>query len=162
MAIATPSPQRPLRADAERNRARLLEAARVLFAERGLDVTMDEIAHRAGVGVGTAYRRFGSRDERMGALFEERMEEYVAIAEEALREPEPWDGLVGFLERSTAMQAADRGLKDLVFAHSHALARVMRVRERVLPLVEQLVERAQAAGALRADLSARDMPLISL
>src|SRR3954454_18164284 len=162
MAIGTPAPERPLRADAERNRARLLDAARRLFAERGLEVTMDEIAHRAGVGVGTAYRRFGSRDELIGALFEARMEEYVALAEEALGQPEPWQGLVGFLERSTAMQAADRGLKDLVFSHSHALERVTRVRRRILPLVEALVQRAQAAGELRADLSARDMPLISL
>jgi len=161
MAIVPP-PGRPLRRDAERNRARLLEAARVLFAERGLEVTMDEVAHHAGVGVGTAYRRFGSRDELIGALFEQRMEEYVALAEAALTEPEPWHALVGFLERSTAMQAADRGLKDLVFSHGHALERVARVRGRVLPLVEALVERAKAAGALRPDVTARDMPLISL
>jgi len=161
MAVAPPS-HRPLRRDAERNRARLLEAARILFADRGLDVTMDEIAHHAGVGVGTAYRRFGSRHELVGALFEARMEEYVALAEDALREPDPWRGLAGFLERSTAMQAADRGLKDLVFSHVHALERVARVRRRIMPLVEQLVERAQAAGALRGDLAAGDMPLIGL
>src|SRR3954451_22140120 len=125
MAIPLPSPQRPLRADAERNRARLLEAARELFAERGIDVTMDDIAHHAVVGVGTAYRRFGSRDELIGALFEARMEEYVALAEDALREPDAWAALAGFLERSTAMQAADRGLKDLVFSHGHALDRVV-------------------------------------
>src|SRR4051812_865828 len=162
MGIGSPAPERPLRADAERNRTRLLDAARELFAERGLDVTMDEIAHHAGVGVGTAYRRFGSRDELIGALFEARMGEYVALAEDALAEPDAWAALARFLERSTAMQAADRGLKDLVFSHGHALERVARVRARLLPLVEQLVERAQAAGELRADLSARDMPLISL
>jgi len=162
MAIGSPAPGRPLRADAERNRERLLEAARTLFAERGLDVTLDEIAHRAGVGVGTAYRRFGNRDELIGALFEARMEEYVALAEAALRERDAWRALTRFLERSTAMQAADRGLKDLVFSHGHALDRVARVRERLLPMVERLVERAQAAGALRPDLSGRDMPLISL
>jgi AcrR family transcriptional regulator len=162
MAIGSPAPGRPLRADAERNRTRLLDAARALFAERGLDVTMDEIAHHAGVGVGTAYRRFGSRDELIGALFEARMEEYVALAEDALREPDAWAALAGFLERSTAMQAADRGLKDLVFSHGHALDRVTRVRARMLPLVEQVVERAQAAGTLRPDVSAQDIPLVSL
>src|SRR3954452_25583966 len=128
MAIGHPVPGRPLRADAERNRTRLLDAARELFAERGLDVSMDEIAHHAGVGVGTAYRRFGSRDELIGALFEARMEEYVALAEDALREPDAWVALTGFLERSLAMQAADRGLKDLVFSHGRARGRVTRVR----------------------------------
>src|SRR4051794_14406320 len=162
MAIGSPAPERPLRADAERNRTRLLEAARALFAERGLDVTMDEIAHHAGVGVGTAYRRFDNRDELIGALFEQRMEEYVALAEDALREPDAWAAFAGFLERSLAMQAADRGLKDLLFSHRHALDRVARVHARMLPLVEAILERAQAAGALRPDVSARDLPLISL
>src|SRR3954454_16127075 len=152
MVIGHPVPGRPLRADAERNRARLLDAARELFAERGLDVSMDEIAHHAGVGVGTASRRFGSRDELIAALFEAREEEYVALAEDALREPDAWAALARFLEPSIAMQAADRGLKDLVFSHGHALDRVARVRSRMLPLVETIVERAQAAGVLRADL----------
>src|SRR3954452_19270820 len=162
MALGSPAPQRPLRADAERNRARLLDAARELFAQRGLDVSMDEIAHQAGVGVGTAYRRFGSRDELIGALFEARMEDYVALAEDALVEPDAWAGFTGFLERSLAMQAADRGLKDLLFSHGHALERVERVRTRILPMVEAIVERARAAGALRPDVSARDLPLMSL
>jgi AcrR family transcriptional regulator len=162
MAIGSPAPERPLRADAERNRTRLLEAARELFAERGLEVSMDEIAHHAGVGVGTAYRRFGSRDELIGALFEARMEEYVALAEQAVREPDAWRALTGFLERSLAMQAADRGLKELLFSHGQALERVERVRERILPLVDGLVDRAHAAGALRADVTARDLPLVSL
>src|SRR4051812_1838128 len=162
MAIGTPAPERPLRADAERNRARLLDAARRLFAERGLEVTMDEIAHRAGVGVGTAYRRFGSRDELIGALFEARMEEYVALASEALGEPDAWRALTGFLERSLGMQAADRGLKELLFTHGHALERVERVRQRILPMVDLLVGRARASGALRADVTGRDLPLVSL
>jgi AcrR family transcriptional regulator len=162
MGIGSPAPERPLRADAERNRTRLLDAARELFAERGLDVTMDEIAHHAGVGVGTAYRRFGSRDELIGALFEARMEEYVALADQALGEPDAWLALTGFLERSLAMQAADRGLKELLFTHGHALDRVERVRERILPMVDRLVGRAHAAGALRADVTGRDLPLVSL
>jgi len=162
MALGSPAPGRPLRADAERNRGRLLDAARELFAERGLDVSMDEIADHAGVGVGTAYRRFGSRDELIGALFEARMEDYVALAEDALVEPDAWAGFTGFLERSLAMQAADRGLKDLLFSHGHALERVERVRTRILPMVERLVARAHEAGALRQDVSGRDLPLVSL
>jgi AcrR family transcriptional regulator len=162
MAIGSPAPERPLRADAERNRTRLLDAARELFADRGLEVSMDEIAHHAGVGVGTAYRRFGSRDELIGALFEARMEEYVALAEQALGEPDAWRALTGFLERSLGMQAADRGLKELLLSHGHALRRVEGVRERILPVVDRLVDRAHAAGALRADVTGRDLPLVSL
>jgi AcrR family transcriptional regulator len=153
---------RPLRRDAERNRARLLEAARELFAQRGLEVTMDDIAHAAGVGVGTAYRRFRSRDELVAALFEARMQQYVDLAGEALEEPDAWVGLTGFLERSVAMQAADRGLRDLLTGHAHTSNAVLRIRRRILPVVEQLVERAIAAGQLRPDVTTLDMPIISL
>jgi AcrR family transcriptional regulator len=154
--------ERPLRRDASRNRERVLAAARELFAERGLDVTMDEIARRAGLGVGTVYRRFRHRDEIIGALFEDRMLAYVALAEEALADPDPWAGLVGFLERSLTMQAADRGLKQLLMRQGHAHDRVARVRERVMPLIEQLVARAQHAGALRSDVGVLDLPVLSL
>jgi AcrR family transcriptional regulator len=154
--------ERPLRADASRNRERILEAARELFAARGLDVTMDEIAHHAGVGVGTVYRRFRHRDEIVAALFEQRMVDYAALAEEAAADPDAWNGLVTFLERSLAMQAADRGLKELLVGHGHADERVVRVRERVMPVIERLVERAHEAGALRADVGALDLPMVSL
>ena len=154
--------ERPLRRDAERNRERLLAAARLLFAERGLDVSMDDIADRAGGGVGTAYRRFRNRDELIDALFEDRMAQFVALAEEALGEPDPWGALTGFLERSIAMQAADRGFKELVVGHHSACDRVATVRERMLPLVRRLVERARDAGELRADVSELDVPLFSV
>jgi AcrR family transcriptional regulator len=153
---------RPLRADASRNRERILEAARELFAERGLEVTMDEIARHAGVGVGTVYRRFRHRDEIVAALFEQRMADYAALADEAAADPDAWHGLVTFLERSLAMQAADRGLKELLVGHSHGDERVVRVRQRVLPVVEGLVARAQQAGTLRADIGALDLPMVSL
>src|SRR3954466_15110906 len=99
--------QRPLRADAARNRARLLAAAKTVFAERGLDATMDEVARRAGVGVGTAYRRFRNRDDLIAALFEERLDEFMEILDTALADPDPWRGLSAFLERWMEMQAAD-------------------------------------------------------
>jgi AcrR family transcriptional regulator len=112
--------------------------------------------------VGTAYRRFRSREEIVGALFEERMQQYVDLASDALEEPDPWLGLTGFLERSVAMQAADRGLKDLLTSHANTPEALVRIREQILPLVQQLVDRAREAGALRADVEARDMPLVSL
>jgi AcrR family transcriptional regulator len=159
---ASAEPPRSLRRDASRNRERLLEAARPLFAERGLNVTMDEIARSAGVGVGTAYRRFGNRDELICALFEERMLEYVALAEDAVTQPDAWEALETFLERSVAMQAADRGLHDLLIGNARALERVARIRDRMLPLIDQLVRRAQEAGDVRPDITLTDMPLLSL
>src|SRR3954466_6318603 len=93
MAGTTPS-ARPLRADAERNRQRLIDAARELFAERGLDATLDDIAQRAGVGVGTAYRRFADKDELIDALFEQELAGIVEIADAAAAHEDPWEGLL--------------------------------------------------------------------
>src|SRR5947209_17258288 len=94
----------PLRRDAARNRERLLAAASELFAERGLNVTLNDIAHHAGVGVGTAYRRFANKEEVIDALFEQRLESLAGVAHEALDDPDAWRGLVMFLERAMHMQ----------------------------------------------------------
>jgi AcrR family transcriptional regulator len=91
-------------------------------------VSLDEIARRAGVGVGTAYRRFANRDEVIGALFEDRLADYAALADEALADPDAWTGLATFLERSLAMQAADRGLKELLLSDRRTRERIARVR----------------------------------
>src|SRR4051794_3166661 len=95
---------RPLRKDAALNRDRLLAAASELFAERGLDVTLNDIAHRAGVGVGTAYRRFANKEEVIEALFEERLQQVADLAHQALDDLDPWHGLVTFLSESLHMQ----------------------------------------------------------
>ena len=150
------------RPDAARNRERVLVAARELFAERGLDVSMDEIARHAGVGVGTAYRRFENREALVEALFEDRIADYVALAETALGDPDPWHGLVTYIESSVAMQAADRGLKDLLMRQPHTLERMARLREQMLPRLEEVVARAHRAGALRPDVGVLDLPLLSL
>jgi AcrR family transcriptional regulator len=153
---------RPLRRDASLNRERIVAAARELFAERGLEVTMDEIARRAGVGVGTVYRRFPRREEIIQALFEQRMEDYLALTERSLADPDPWHGLVEFCEQGLAMQAADRGLKELLAGHGHGGESGARMRARLIPLVERLVARAQEAGVLRPDVGALDLPMVSL
>ena len=158
MAIAP----RPLRADAARNRARLLAAAREVFAERGLDATMDEVARRAGVGVGTAYRRFRNRDDLIAALFEERLEEFMAILDAALADDDPWRGLSGFLERSMEMQAEDRGFKELMLQSAEGPERMRRFRAQIRPLVGELVRRARDAGELRPDVVEDDIVLVSL
>lgn len=152
---------RPLRADAERNRARLMEAARTLFAERGLDVSMDDIAAAAGVGVGTAYRRFANREELVNALFDEQIETMVANAETAAAAEDAWEGLVGFLQGSLRMQAANRGLKQLVFSSAEGREKVHAMRARMLPLVSGVIDRAHAAGVLREDFTIQDLPVLN-
>ncbi len=154
--------QRPLRADAARNRARLLAAAKELFAARGLDATMDEVARRAGVGVGTAYRRFRNRDDLIAALFEERLDEFMASLDEALADEDAWRGLSRFLERSMEMQAEDRGFKELLLQSNEGRERVRLFRARIRPLVAELVRCARDAGELRADVVEDDVLLVSL
>jgi AcrR family transcriptional regulator len=155
-------PERPLRRDAERNRRRILQAAGEVFAERGLGVTMDDIAERADVGVGTVYRRFPEKELLVEALFEVRLEELVSMAQQALADDDPWEALVGFLERGQALQASNRGLKELMLSTRYGRERVACVRERMAPLAEALVERAQACGALRPDVEGTDLPLIQV
>jgi AcrR family transcriptional regulator len=156
------NPGRPLRRDAERNRRRILQAAGEVFAERGLGVTMDDIAERADVGVGTVYRRFPEKELLVEALFEDRIEELVSLAQQALAEADPWEALVGFLERGQALQASNRGLKELLLSTRYGRERVTCVRERIAPLADALVERAQASGQLRPDVEGTDLPLIQV
>jgi len=156
----TGGPEPKLRADAARNRERILVAAAEAFAEGGLAVTMDEIARRAGVGVGTVYRRFPDKELLIDALFEQRIADLVALAEEACEATGAWDGLVRFFEGSLALQAADRGLKEVVLSSIHGQSRVARARARIAPIVEVLLERAQAEGDVRPDVAAPDLGLI--
>jgi AcrR family transcriptional regulator len=153
---------RPLRADAERNRQRILEAAAEVFAERGLGATLDDIAHRAGVGVGTVYRRFPDKEQLIDALFEERIEEMVAVAEAGLAHPDPLAGLVHFFERGLELQSCDRGLKELMHNAGLGAKRTTHARSRMAPRVVALVARAQESGQLRADVAGPDVPLITL
>src|SRR3954466_3762551 len=117
-----------LRADAERNRRRILDAAAELFAEKGLAVGLDEIARRAGVGVGTAYRRFASKDELVEALFEERIAQVAQLAEDALEADDPWEGFAGFFEGAVGLHVANRAVKELMFTHGDAYERVGEAR----------------------------------
>jgi AcrR family transcriptional regulator len=156
------SVERPLRADAERNRRRIMEAAAELFAERGLAVSMDDIAAHAGVGVATVYRRFPDKELLIDALFEARLDMLVATAEEALAHPDPWAGFVGFFERFLEVQAADRGVKEILSSSAHGAARVARARGRIVPVVTALVDRVQAAGELREDYHATDTPVLHI
>jgi AcrR family transcriptional regulator len=151
----------PLRADAERNRQRLLAAAKDLFATRGLDVTLDDVARHAGVGTGTAYRRFPNKDALIDALMVDRIAELGAIAEECLGEPDPWVGLRSYFERALALQASDRGLKQVLFSSGRGRERSDQARLKIAPVVTRLVRRAKEAGVVRADIDTSDVPLIN-
>ena len=105
---------RPLRVDAERNRVRIVGAAQAAFAEHGLDVPLEDVAEDAGVGIATLYRRFPTRDDLIAACFERRLADYARLAEEALEAPDGWSGFCAYVEQVCAMQAADRGLKDVL------------------------------------------------
>lgn len=149
--------ERPLRRDAERNRERLLAAASDVFAERGLDVTMHDIAAHAGLGVGTAYRRFANKQEIIEALFEQRLDRVAALANEALREPDAWRGLATYLERVLQLQLEDRGLTDIINNPHLGQDRADEARNRITPLLDAIVERARDQGTLRRDFSTTDI-----
>jgi AcrR family transcriptional regulator len=153
---------RPLRADAERNRARILAAAAEVFAERGLDVSLDEIAAHAGVGVGTVYRRFPDKDALIDALFEEKIDRAVELADRALEIEDPWEAFTTFMRGMCRMQAGDRGFKDALLVRDRGRERVAGARERIAPRAMQLLTRAQEAGAIRPDLGPFDVPMLNL
>jgi AcrR family transcriptional regulator len=162
MSTAPELADRPLRRDAERNRQRILAAAGELFTERGLGVTLDDIARHAGVGVGTVYRRFPDKEVLIDALFEQRLEAMCVIAAESLADPDAWNGLVHFFERGCELQARDRGLKELLACNTHGGGCLAEPRERLRVLVTEIFDRAKAAGVVRADADPYDAPLIHI
>jgi AcrR family transcriptional regulator len=150
----------PLRKDAQRNRERLVEAARAVFAERGLDVALDEVARRAGVSIGTLYNRFPTRADLVAAVFADRRETLIEIAERALAMDDAWAGFVHFVEQVCRMQAADRGFNDLS-ARSLPQAAPTPDHLRGYELMTEIVERAKRSGALRPDFVLADMAFVT-
>jgi AcrR family transcriptional regulator len=153
---------RPLRKDAERNRQRILAAASEVFAQSGLAASLDAVAERAGVGVGTVYRRFPDKEALIDALFEARIDEIVQIATECAQNDDPWDALTCFLDRAITLHGSDKALKEIVFSTAHGHERVATARDRIKPLVANIIDRAQQAGALRDDFDITDTPVIQL
>jgi AcrR family transcriptional regulator len=154
------SPSRPLRKDAERNRQRILAAAAEVFAARGLEVTLDDIAAHAGVGVGTVYRRFKDKDELIDAVFERHLDQVAALASDALEAAGAWEGLTTYLEGSLQMQLEDRGFTEILYSRSGR--RLDVARERLPAITEAVVDRARREGAVRQDLERTDLVFIQL
>jgi AcrR family transcriptional regulator len=145
-----------LRRDAARNRAALISAGRDVFAERGPDAPLEEIARRAGVGIGTLYRHFPTRDALVEVIFAEHFDDVVAAAEAAAADDDAWRGLARFLERLLDLQSQNLPLRS-VFLRLPASPAIVERRKLIRPLLERLVERARTQGAVRADLTVGDL-----
>jgi AcrR family transcriptional regulator len=148
-----------LRSDARRNRERILVAARKEFTEHGLDVHMEHIARSAGVGVGTVYRHFPSKDQLLGALADERFAGFAEAAREALEDPDAWSGFSRLLRHCARVVDEDRAISQALDQHAdlcHASAQKTNLTE----LTGRLIADAQAQGALRRDFSVDDIPSV--
>lgn len=155
--VTTTTEKAPQRADARRNRRRVLDAARLLFAERGLDVPMDEIAAAAGVGVGTVYRHFPNKEELLSALVDYRFSILAEAAREALEDPDPWNGFADFMRRSAKLMVDDRGVSEAMDQRA-AMCDEAASRAELVELSDRLLRRAQEAGAVRPDVVQADIP----
>jgi AcrR family transcriptional regulator len=151
-----------LRSDAQDNRDRVLEAARELFAESGLGVTMRQIARRAGVGPATLYRRFPTKQDLVLEAFTDELGACSAIVLKAAADPDPWRGFCSVIERVTALSARNQGFTDAFMAEypdaiDFAAHRVALTRE-----IAAISRRAIAAGDLRGDFVLDDFMLVLL
>lgn len=149
------------RADAERNRRALIDAAIEVFGSRGLDATVAEIAHRAGVGQGTAFRHFPTKEHLIAAIVRDVLDRITAKAVELLDEPDPLVALRELMHAGSAMMVGNHGFKDAT-ANSPVLEEpeVEEAHERLLAITAQLLSRAQEAGRVRTDLTPEDIPLL--
>jgi AcrR family transcriptional regulator len=157
----TPPNERVLRSDAERNRRRVLDAAQALFRERGLDVGVAEIAQRAGVGRGTLFRNFPTKQDLIAAIVIERMNEATAYARTLLDAPDPGEALFGFLEEMVGPQQLDsRALFDAIGDTFLANQEIRAAHADVVAGLDDLLTRAKEAGAVRSDVGAMDVLIL--
>ena len=161
--MSTPQPTtapRRLRADAIRNRAKVLDAARTAFAEHGAEAQMEDIARRASVGVGTVYRHFPTKQALREALVEASFDEKIAKVRTLLDEPDPWRALERCFELCAATQERDRAWTAALASMAGGTLAGPREHQHheLIALEEELIARAKAAGVVREDLVAADMP----
>jgi AcrR family transcriptional regulator len=150
------------RADAARNHQRLIDAAAEVFAARGLDATLDDIARHAGVNVATAYRHFANKHELAREFLRQCVDRAVAMAEETAAEPDPWTGLTLFLQRSLEMITSNRALVD-VLTRAYGAEYFAELLQRTFEPLAQLLARGRAAGVVRADVAATDFgPILEM
>ena len=151
--------EKPLRADARRNREKVLAAARSVFSEQGVDAQMDDVARRADVGVGTVYRHFPTKDALLRALTEELFDVIAAHARELLDHDDPWEAFKDALWFGAAQTAGDRAFSELVAAQKKTLEQCPG-QEDLTVTVGELMRRCIAAGKMRPDVVIDDIPLV--
>jgi AcrR family transcriptional regulator len=148
----------PKRADALRNRERVIAAARAVFAERGLEASVPEVAARAGVGKATVYRSFPSKEHLIAAVVIDRLEDFERRARELLDEPDAWTALNRLLGDKAVEHCADRTLASAVQAAPSDL--LMEARRRMWDAVDALMDRAKAQGSMRLDATTEDLRIL--
>jgi AcrR family transcriptional regulator len=155
------SPPSALRADAARNRERIVAAAAEVFAARGLDASTAEIAQRAGVGEATLFRRFPTKDDLIDAIIETRMGDVTALADAAADDPDPAAALERFMADLVKQFSRDKGFFEAAGARCMNDPKFAALRERGLEAAGRLLKRAQDAGAVRSDLSSSDISFLA-
>jgi AcrR family transcriptional regulator len=151
---------KPLRADARRNREKVLRAARAVFAEQGRDAQMDDVARRADVGVGTVYRHFPTKDALLQALSDATFDIIAAYAREALERDDPWEAFCDVLWFGGSKTAGDRAFSEILAASPNEPARTCPGQEDLVVTVGELMRRAKAADRMRDDVIIEDIPLL--
>jgi AcrR family transcriptional regulator len=149
-----------LRADAQRNLVRVLDAARDVFAEQGIDAPVTDIADRAGVGVGTIFRRFPTKDDLLAAVVEQRTEHLIEAADVALESSDPGAALRQFMETAAAMHISDVCWCDAAGTDLFDREGVRELTDMLVGKIGELLTRAQTAGQVRSDLRALDIPVL--
>jgi AcrR family transcriptional regulator len=159
--LSTADLTKPLRADARRNRERVVTAAREAFAEHGVDLPMEELARRAGVGVGTVYRHFPSKEALLDALLVDHFAAIAANAQAALDRDDAWDAFCECIRFGADRQAIDSSFCDAMFARKAVSTNdaVLQVREDLESATHALIRRAQDAGDMRGDFGPDDLPM---
>jgi AcrR family transcriptional regulator len=152
--------ERPLRADARRNREKVLTAARAAFSEQGREAQMDDVARRAGVGVGTVYRHFPTKEALIEALMVDSFQIIAAQARAALAVEDPWEAFTSVLWRGAETMAADRALSEVFASIPGAMESAMPTVGGLVESMTELMRRAQEAGVLRADAMVDDVPML--
>jgi AcrR family transcriptional regulator len=147
----------PRRVDAERNRRRLLDAATEIFCERGLDVSVGEIAERAGLGRGTLFRNFPSKEALIAAIVVERVRESIARGRAMLAAPDPGEALFALVDQAIRVSETDRVLFEALDDNWMVNEEIAAVHRELLAVLDAMVTRAQAAGVVRRDVSAVDV-----
>lgn len=148
-----------VRRDSARNRARLVEAAREVFAERGFGATLDDVARHAGLGTGTAYRHFPNKQALAAEVLAGATEQIAVDARAALDIGDPWQGLVTFFELNAERQARDRGLYEALTGRGDDAVQA-RIWPEIISAVDALFDRAKTAGVVRADAAPQDIAAI--